>query len=131
MRIRYNRLVTFAEYIESKYLEWQRTQGKRKTLEQFAAYIGVSRPLLNMWMNGHRTPGLENVHLLAEIFGNEVYDITGYEQPNPYLQKINRLFEKLTPEHQRQLAEQAEHYQTQNHDALRTTPKTRKQKPAQ
>lgn len=107
-------LVTFPDLLESKFLEWQHLQGKRKTLEEFATYIGVSRPLLNMWMNGHRKPGKESLKILSATLGNEVYDVLGYPRPNPYLQKINQVFEQLSPEHQRQLAEQAEKYQTKN-----------------
>lgn len=58
----------FSDWITKKYLEWQAKQGKRKTLEEFAAYLGVSRPLLNMWINGDKPrPGPANIRLLAEI----------------------------------------------------------------
>jgi hypothetical protein len=40
----------FPDWITKAFLEWQTQQGKRKTLEEFAAFIGVSRPLVNMWM---------------------------------------------------------------------------------
>lgn len=118
------RFVTFSKFLEIKYLEWQNTQGKRKTIEEFAAYLGVSRPLLNMWMNGNRKPGKDSLRVLSETLGNEVYDVLGYERPNPYLQKINQLFERLTPEHQQKLAQDAERYETKNHaNAKATSPK--------
>jgi len=102
--------MTFPEYIERKFLEWQSGQGKRKTIEEFAVYIGVSRPLLNMWMNGNRKPGKESLKVLSQTLGNEVYDVLGYARPNPYLQKINNVFENLSVEHQRKLSEDAERY---------------------
>lgn len=119
--------VTFSQYLEKKFLEWQSMEGRRKTIEEFALYIGVSRPLLNMWMNGKRKPGKESLKLLSTILGNEVYDILGYERPNPYLQTINRIFERLSPEHQRKLAEDAERYETGNANAAKTS---RKRKPS-
>ena len=119
-------IVTFSEYLEKKYLDWQHEQGRRKTIEDFAAYIGVSRPLLNMWMNGKRKPGKESLKLLSEILGNEVYDILGYERPNPYLQKINQIFEYLSPEQQRKLAEDAKRYESQSHENSKATSSRRK-----
>jgi len=106
--------MTFPEHLEKKFLEWQSNQGKRKTIEEFAVYIGVSRPLLNMWMNGNRKPGKESLKLLSQTLGNEVYDVLGYARPNPYLQKITQVFENLSPEHQRKLAEDAELYKVEN-----------------
>lgn len=120
-------VVTFSEYLESQYLEWQRAQGKRKTIEDFAAWIGVSRPLLNMWMNGNRKPGKESLKLLSGIFGNEVYDVLGYPRPNPYLQKINQLFENLSEEQQRRLAEEADQYLIKN-DIERVQKSSKKRK---
>ena len=47
-------LPTFPEWINKMFVEWQAKQGKRKTIEEFAVYLGISRPLLNMWMNGNK-----------------------------------------------------------------------------
>jgi len=65
----------FPSWITRKFVEWQASEGKRKTIEEFAAYLGTSRPLVNMWMNGNKKPGKENINILAEIFGNEIYDV--------------------------------------------------------
>lgn len=117
--------MTFAELLETKYLEWQHVQGKRKTIEEFAIYIGVSRPLLNMWMNGNRKPGKESLKLLSTVLGNEVYDALGYPRPNPLLQKINQIWDHIPPEKQQQLAEQAEQYEVKN-ERSKKVPKQRK-----
>jgi transcriptional regulator with XRE-family HTH domain len=107
---------TFSDWITKKYLNWQAEVGKRKTIDDFAAYLGISRPLLNMWMNGDKPrPGPANIKLLAEIYGNEVYDAVGIPRPNPYLEKINQVFENISEDHQRQLAEDAERYVIGNH----------------
>jgi len=123
--------MNFSEFLEKKYLEWQLKEEGRKTIVEFAVYIGVSQPLLSMWLNGKKRPGVENIKLLSEIFGNEVYDALGIERPNPYLQQINRLWEFL-PEHvQRQIAEEAAKYETQNEDRLiQQVSKQRKKKQA-
>lgn len=105
---------TFPQWINRKFVEWQASQGKRKTVEEFAIYLGVSRPLLNMWMNGNKKPGRENINLLSEIFGNEVFDILGLPRPNPYLQRVNRVWEFLPEAIQKRIAEDAEKYETTN-----------------
>jgi transcriptional regulator with XRE-family HTH domain len=69
-------------------------------LDKFAEYIGVSRPLISYWLKG-TIPSLENVQILANKFGPEVYDVLGLPRPNPYLQKINQVFERLSPEQQK------------------------------
>ena len=104
----------FSEWMTKKFLEWQTEQGKRKTLEEFSAYVGVSRPLINMWMNGNQKPGTENIHLLAELFGNEIYDVLELPRPKPYLQKINRIWEFLPEDIQKKFANEAEEYEAQN-----------------
>jgi transcriptional regulator with XRE-family HTH domain len=106
--------MTFPEFLEKKYLEWQLKEEGRKTIVQFAAYIGVSQPILSMWLNGKKRPGVENIKLLADIFGFEVYDALGIKRPNPYLQRINRVFEFLPEEMQQRIAEEAERYETKN-----------------
>jgi len=105
---------TFPQWINRKFVEWQASQGKRKTVEEFAIYLGVSRPLLNMWMNGNKKPGRENINLMAEVFGNEIYDVLGLPRPNPYLQRVNRLWEFLPEAIQKKIAEEAEKYEATN-----------------
>jgi transcriptional regulator with XRE-family HTH domain len=109
-----NMSYTFPSWISRQFVLWQAKQGERKTIDEFSAYLGVSRPLLNMWMNGNRKPGSENIKLLAEIFGNDVYDALDLPRPNPYLEKLNRVWEFLPEEIQKKFSEEAEKYETQN-----------------
>lgn len=101
----------FSVLLERKFLQWQIDIGERKSQADFAKLIGVSRASLTMWMNGDHLPERDNVHKVAKVLGNEVYDALGIPRPNPYLQKINQLFEHLSPEHQKKLAEDAERYE--------------------
>ena len=104
----------FPDWITRKFVEWQAAEGRRKTIEEFAAYLGTSRPLVNMWMNGNKKPGKENINILAEIYGNEIYDVLDLPRPNPYLQKMNRVWEFIPEEVQKKLSEEAEKYEAQN-----------------
>lgn len=105
---------TFSEYLLNKLQEFEKQRGQRTTLDKFAEYLGVKRPILSIWLSGKSQPSLESVRQLAEKLGPEVYEVLNLPSPNPYLQKISQLFEHLSPEHQRQLAEEAERYQTEN-----------------
>lgn len=41
--------MNFPQYLEKKYLEWQQVVGERKTVREFAEYIGVSASSITMW----------------------------------------------------------------------------------
>lgn len=119
------------EYLTRKYLGWQTEEGERKTLEEFANYLGVNRSLLSFWMNGTRVPNEDNADKMAEILGNEIYDVLGMPRPNPYLQRINRVWEFLPDDVQQQIANEAEKYEAQNEDRLiQQVAKQRKKKKA-
>lgn len=120
---------TFSEYLLVKLQEFEKQRGQRTTLDKFAEYLGVKRPILSIWLSGKSKPSLDSVRQLAEVLGPEVYEVLDLPRPNPYLQKINQLFEYLSPEHQRQLAQDAERYETNNHAHAKRT--SRKRKPAQ
>ena len=103
----------FSLFLERKYLEWQIKIGERKSQAEFAKLIGVSRASLTMWMNGIHLPEHESVEKLATFLGPEIYDALDLPRPNPYLQKINQVFERLSPEHQQKLSEDAARYETE------------------
>lgn len=105
--------IAFPAWLEIAYLTWQAKSRKRATLNEFADYIGYSRPLISMWLAGKRLPTREGVDRLAKLFGDDIYDILGIPRPNPYLQKINQVFERLSPERQQKLSEDAARYETE------------------
>lgn len=117
----------FSTFLEKKFLEWQIKQGRRTTLREFSEYLGVSRAAISLWLNGDRLPDQINIQKLAEMFGYDIYDALDLPRPNPYLQKINKVFERLSPEHQQKLAEMAERYEVDNNEAnAKRTSKRRK-----
>jgi len=76
-----------------------------------------------MWLNGDHLPDRDNAGKLASYLGAEIYDALGLPRPNPYLQKINKIFENLSSDHQRKLAKDAERYEA---NKLSKIPKQRK-----
>ena len=119
--------LTFPEFLEQKFLEWQMKNGERKNLYQFASYVGVSHGTMSFWINGVKKPSDDNIERLAVLFGNEIYDVLGLSRPNPYLQKLNRLWEFLPEEIQKRLSDEAEKYETQDiSERVSKTPKRTK-----
>lgn len=106
--------LTFPEFLEQKFLEWQMKNGERKNLYQFASYVGVSHGTMSFWINGVKKPNGDNVERLALLFGNEIYDALELPRPNPYQQIINRVWEFIPEDIQKRFAEEAERYETQN-----------------
>lgn len=105
---------SFAIWLEKTYLKWQNEKGKRASLLEFAQHIGYSRPLISMWLSGQRLPAEDGIERLAELFGPEIYDVLQLPRPNPYLQKINQMWERIPPDKQQILVEEAERYELEN-----------------
>ena len=99
----------FKEFIEKKYVEWTAAQGKRKTVADFAAYLGISQPLLSMWMNGSKKPGTQNIKLLYEIYGDEVFDALGLDRD---LQTVQAHWVNISPSQKKTIREQVVRYST-------------------
>ena len=49
----------FAEWLEGKFLSWMGEAGRRRTVTEFAKYLGVSQSLMSQWLNGHYLPDLK------------------------------------------------------------------------
>lgn len=71
----------FSKWINKKFIEW--CGDSRKTLSEFASYIGVSQSLMSHWMtkNGKAPREHTTIVKLVNKYGNEVYDILGIPAP--------------------------------------------------
>lgn len=95
--------VTFQDFINKTFLHWQSQYGRRKTLDEFAQYLGVKRELVSMWMNGKRKPGPKYKNQLINVIGDEAADFFGED---PQLVFINQNWDAASEELQRSLTEQ-------------------------
>ncbi len=126
-----SKMQTLPEYLTKKFLDWQAAEGERKTLEDFADYINVSRPLLSFWMNGKRIPNKEACEKISIKLGNEIYDVLGKPRPNPYKQVIDRVWDFIPEEIQKRLSDEAEKYEAESmFDRVSKTSKPRKARKA-
>lgn len=78
----------FSSWLLERYLAWQNELGERKSLTEFAVWIGVSQPVLSNYINGKREPGEDNAYLFFLKFGEEVYDVLGMEPPDFLLRYV-------------------------------------------
>jgi len=119
----------FSILLERKFLEWQIEQEERISQAEFARMIGVSRASLTMWMNGTHLPDRESAGKLASFLGPEIYDALDLPRPNPFLRKITEIWDRIPPDKQQKLAEEAERYRTNNDaQAIEESSKQRKKR---
>jgi transcriptional regulator with XRE-family HTH domain len=108
--------MTFRQFLEMKFLAWQQEIGGRRTVLEFAEYLGVSQQTVSSWWNNTRQPQGENVRKVSEKLGLEVYDVLGLPRPDPDLHYLQSQWDTLTAEERRALREQAEQYTTKNEE---------------
>ena len=100
-------------WLNLKFIDWQKDEGGRKTIIEFADYLDVNRSLLSYWMNGSREPSDENLVRLALKLGFEVYDLVGKKRPNPLNLYTSRNWDQAPEKVQRQIAELIAKYTTE------------------
>lgn len=91
----------FSSWLLDRYLEWQNELRERKSLTEFAAWIGVSQPVISNYINGKREPGENNAYLFYLKFGEEVYEILDMEPPDFLLRYVSASW-PLLPEKTKQ-----------------------------
>jgi transcriptional regulator with XRE-family HTH domain len=79
--IRYNEFMDWSEWINRKYIEFR--GDSRKTISDYAEYLGVSQPLLSQWMGPKPKKPTSQVSIskLAAKYGVEVYEVLGLPVP--------------------------------------------------
>jgi transcriptional regulator with XRE-family HTH domain len=71
----------FKDWLFQKFVEWQVVNKQRMTYGEFAEHLGVSRISLNDWIKGKYLPGSQNLSVIAEKLGNEIYSVLGIKIP--------------------------------------------------
>lgn len=108
--------MSFKQFLEFKFLEWQQKEGGRKTVAEFAQYIGVSQTTISGWWNQSHSPEGKNLQKLALKLGLEVYDTLGLPRPDADLYYIQKNWDKAGPETRKQIRDQLEKYMTENRE---------------
>lgn len=65
--------------------------GERKTVDEYAEYLGISKSLLDKLQSGAREKiDDDTAHKLAARLGPEVYDVFGMPRPDPAQSRAGR-----------------------------------------
>ncbi|HEX9018254.1 MAG TPA: hypothetical protein VF806_03665 [Anaerolineaceae bacterium] len=91
-------MVTFKDWLNQKFAEWEKNQGRRQSYYAFARFLEVSQSGLGQWMAGAAVPGGDDLIVLAGKIGPEVYDVLGLPRPNAELQRVTVSFASLPPD---------------------------------
>jgi len=104
----------FSDFLLLKLQQFEREQGHRISLDKFADYLEVSRPLVSYWLSGKFEPSIENIRNIAEKLGLEAYDVLDLPRPDPFVTYASSAASKLKESQKRKIEEQIQKYITAN-----------------
>lgn len=88
-------MATVKDWLNQKFVEWEKAQGGRQSYYAFARYLGVSQSGLGQWMTGGSVPGGDDLIAIAGKLGPEIYDTLGLPRPNVEVQRVTVSFASL------------------------------------
>jgi hypothetical protein len=91
-------MATIQDWLNQKFNEWEKAQGRKQSYYAFARYLEVSQSGLGQWMVGSSTPGGDDLLNIASKLGPEVYDVLGLPRPNAEVQRVTVSFASLPPD---------------------------------
>lgn len=113
--------LTFPQVLERALIAYRIIQTKNRgnvSINSFAKYLGYSRPMVTLWMNGKRKvtyDALENMlPKLHELIGPEVYEMLEHPKPDPVLDYFVESWEALTESQRMDLSAMLEDYLEEN-----------------
>ncbi len=100
----------YASWLERKFLAWQTSQDSRKTVTEFAEFLGFPKQTVTNWLNDQRLPSPENANELAIKLGYDVsgHALLGLSTPNIKWLKVSKVWDVLTDEEQKKYLEEIE-----------------------
>jgi len=125
--------MSFKKMFWESYLTFQRNTLK-SGFTAFANYltennrygIKFSQQIVSGWLNGEFKPSEKYILALADIMGDEIYDVLDVPHPDPDLQILVRLWPHLTEDARRKLRAQGERYLAANEKRILSESKSSK-----
>ncbi len=71
------------EWLEQKFIEWERAQGTRQSYYNFARYLDVNHTALTQWLSGIALPDTDDQAKIADKLGSEIYALPGLSSTSP------------------------------------------------
>jgi transcriptional regulator with XRE-family HTH domain len=97
-------MATIKDWLNTKFIEWEKTQGHKQSYYAFARFLEVSQSGLGQWMTGSAVPSGDDLLNIANKLGAEVYDILGLPRPNAEVQRLTVSFAGLPPDIRQRLS---------------------------
>lgn len=125
----------FKDRLFIAFQEWEKTQPRgRSTITAFAVWLSnnstdtiIKQQNVDSWINGTIPRDYKYVSVLAEKLGKWVYESLNFTPPNPYLERISRVWEYIPENIQKRIANEAAEYEEKNElSRLQKVPKRRK-----
>lgn len=91
-------MATVKDWLNAKFVEWEKAQGHKQSYYAFARYLEVSQSGLAQWMVGNGAPGGDDLLNIANKLGADVYDVLGLPRPNAEVQRAMVSFASLPPD---------------------------------
>lgn len=113
----------FSNWLERQYIEWQIQAGHRKTISEFAEWLGFRQSIVSLWMNGDRTPGHDSADRLALRLGSQVYDLLGLTPSDLRRVHIDEVLKYLTDDQINNIVNQVDRYLRENSQDYDTSSK--------
>jgi transcriptional regulator with XRE-family HTH domain len=88
-------MATVKDWLNLKFSDWEKTQGKSQSYFAFARYLGVSQTELSAWMSGTAVPGDADLAVIAAKLGPEVYGAAGLRLPDSQIDRLAAAFPGL------------------------------------
>ncbi len=92
------------EWLEQKFLEWEKSEGSRQTYYTFARYLDVGHSTLTLWISGTAVPQGDDLTRIASKLGPEIYEILHVPPPSTPLAAVSENFHLLPVAFQTRLA---------------------------
>ncbi len=97
-------MATVKDWLNQKFVEWERAQGHKQSYYAFSRYLDVSQSGLGQWMIGGGVPSGDDLLNIANKLGAEIYDILGLPRPNAEVQRLTVSFASMPPDIRQRLA---------------------------
>jgi transcriptional regulator with XRE-family HTH domain len=117
-----------SDYLLTYLRKWETREGERKTLKQFAEYLGVSYKSFNHLWRDRRVPSQEVADQIYSVTGDqEIYDISGLDRPDYRLAFIRKNWGDFPDEEKEKVMEMLSRYQSKkragNDASTKTNPR--------
>lgn len=87
--------MNYQEWLEQKYIAWEKTRTNRQSYYSFARFLDVSHTALAQWMSGVSKPLGDDLAKIAGKLGPEIYTLVGVVLPASQSQSLTGSYNLL------------------------------------